>query len=257
MCPHEEKVTAWLLGDLPPGERKAMAGHLEACAACRAVRDELGGVLSALRSGLAKDGGRAPSVPRGMRAKEEWDEWTRRAALLAVSFGTLFSVLAAAYLLAGRARASRNEVVTHITFRSAGELAVPALTSVPEPLIADAPLVDMGDFKTEAHIAPGGNRTIDMPALPDGIPEAPRFFGLIESADAVRRIVAEAQPDAGAPGLTAAGKAKKPARRSRDGEWAIPAPPGNVRVRPVTLAGAGPVNDGVATNAASTNTVSR
>ena len=55
MCPHEEKVTAWLLGDLPPGEAQAMTRHLEACAECRAVRDDCAGVLAPLQSALAKD----------------------------------------------------------------------------------------------------------------------------------------------------------------------------------------------------------
>ena len=55
MCPHEEKITAWLLGDLPPSAQDEMTRHLERCAACRAARDELEGVLVPLRHGLERD----------------------------------------------------------------------------------------------------------------------------------------------------------------------------------------------------------
>jgi hypothetical protein len=259
MCPHEEKVTAWLLGDLPPRERQAMTSHLASCEACRAVRDELGGVLSALRSGLAKDGGRAPDAARraqDVRRREWWAGWLRHAALLAVSFGTLFSVLAAVYLLTGRARAPRDEVVTHMTFHPAGALAVPPLAPLPEPPAAEPPLIDMGDFTADAHAATGWNMTVDTPVPPVGIPLSPRLFGLVDPADvaATERIIAmKARPGAAPPlKLTDITKTRKQGAPFRDDARADPEPSGDARVGPVTLAAAPP--DGGATNTpASTN----
>lgn len=120
MCPHEEKLTAWLLDELPPDERREIARHLEACAACRDVRDALSSVLTPLRSGLAKDRrlqlvlqparGPAPHAP--CRPWFVRHEGLRRAALFAVAFGTLFVLISTVYRQTSGNRHS-NEPVTH------------------------------------------------------------------------------------------------------------------------------------------------
>jgi len=54
-CPHEPRLTACLLGDLPPAEAAAVRAHLDACSACRAAAVELAPLLDTLRDALAAD----------------------------------------------------------------------------------------------------------------------------------------------------------------------------------------------------------
>ncbi len=58
-CACEERLTSWLLGDLPPPEADAIRLHVAACAACRARVAELEPVVAALRQGLTA----APAKP--------------------------------------------------------------------------------------------------------------------------------------------------------------------------------------------------
>jgi len=104
MCPYEEKLTAWLLGDLCPEEQEALTRHLPTCASCRAMRDELAAVLAPLDSGLAKDKRLfpRPSAPRRLPARLFHAPWVRAAALFVVSFGTLFALFGLMYNAATR-----------------------------------------------------------------------------------------------------------------------------------------------------------
>jgi Ca-activated chloride channel family protein len=58
-CACEERLTSWLLGDLPPPEAEAIRLHVAACDTCRARVDELAPVVAALRQGLTA----APATP--------------------------------------------------------------------------------------------------------------------------------------------------------------------------------------------------
>ena len=51
-CTREERLTAWLLGDLPSDEAEALRLHLAECAACSSRVAELEPVIAALREGL-------------------------------------------------------------------------------------------------------------------------------------------------------------------------------------------------------------
>ena len=178
MCPHEEKLTAWLLGDLSQEEQQEMTRHLEGCASCRAVREELSRVLRPLCSGLAKDRGwcgegtaagardnrhsPAPSPagegscaqkPHGGRpgakgkpapgrlASWLWHsphEGLKRAALLTVSTGTLFALISLLYQSSQRQTIPAS-VVTHIEFKKdAGGGPPPTLRPVAESEPSDA-----------------------------------------------------------------------------------------------------------------------
>jgi hypothetical protein len=248
MCPHEEKVTAWLLGDLPPDAQQAMTQHLAACAACRSQQAELAAVLTPLRSGLAKD--RSAALPERPLPQSHvaapsrqgaWPPhtWLRRAALLAVSLGILFIALALVQMQSVRAR-KNDGVVTHMTFRRDGEPQVPALSPVPQP----APSVrtpDMADFKPDMP-PPALDGALVSSALPTGHPNIVRLPGLIEPRNvaAADRAVAHAYPtiSTSAPPAEIVTQTGRP----KDGAREIPPPPPHLRIKPVLLVGRPPAS---------------
>jgi anti-sigma factor RsiW len=65
-CVPEEQLRAFLLGDLPEGPARAVAGHLEGCPDCEAAARRLDGLadplLRSLRRALAPEEGRATPV---------------------------------------------------------------------------------------------------------------------------------------------------------------------------------------------------
>ena len=118
MCPYEEKLTAWLLGDLSPEEQETVTRHLAACATCRAMRDELASVLAPLKGGLAKDQRlRVPAVQRPRHRVTAFlhAPWIRAAALFLVSVSTLF-VLFGLFYSATTERKKTVGPVTTFTF---------------------------------------------------------------------------------------------------------------------------------------------
>ena len=165
MCPYEEKLTAWLLGDLSPEEQEAMARHLDGCATCRAMRDELASVLTPLKGGLAKDQRlRVPAAQRPRRRAPAFFHapWVRAAALFLVSFGTLFALFGLFYN-ATTERKKPVGPVTTFTFHKHEQ------TLPPEPLEPFQPSVETADILSMAfepqvllpHIA-----SIHVPEIP-------------------------------------------------------------------------------------------
>lgn len=183
MCPYEEKITSWLLNDLPPDEQLAVARHLDACPACRAVRDDLAHVLAPLASGLAKDRRvPLPAAPVPSRARAFWlrrHTALKRAALLALSFGSLFALLS--HL---QRDASRPDTVIHIEFRR--ESAPPPALS---PLPAPRPKEDSDAILAEAPAAAAGAFTAEVPPVPHPAaapePRMPPLPRLAASAPAI------------------------------------------------------------------------
>ena len=54
-CAYEDRLTSWLLGDLPPAEAETIRRHVAECGACRALAGELEPVVAALRQGLSEE----------------------------------------------------------------------------------------------------------------------------------------------------------------------------------------------------------
>ena len=61
-CPLDERLTALLLGDLPPGQAAELRAHLAGCDACRTAAAEIETTLSLVRGALAAQAARE-SVP--------------------------------------------------------------------------------------------------------------------------------------------------------------------------------------------------
>ncbi len=61
-CTFEERLTPFLLGDLPAAEADVVRQHLAECAACRAAAAQLGPTLAALQSALAADRANTPRL---------------------------------------------------------------------------------------------------------------------------------------------------------------------------------------------------
>ena len=114
MCPYEERLTVWLLGDLSEAEREEMDAHVRACAECAAEARELKAVLSSLQSGLKKDTELTVESKKAVRAPL-FGVWMRRAALLAISGGAFFCLLGYLYNKANPAR-DPSETVTTLVF---------------------------------------------------------------------------------------------------------------------------------------------
>lgn len=278
MCPHEEKLTAWLLGDLSPEEHEAMTRHLEGCDACRAVRDELSRVLSPLRSGLAKD--RTWRVAAGTAAPCRPPLWAwlwrrpheglTRAALLAVSFGTLFALVSAVYQNAQRERAPAG-AITHIEFRKRDEAPAPALEPMPDAARADASPESLAEEAARSVTAISVEREpVPAPALPAPEPRMPELKRLrrneppkapapAESAAASDGLASAPAPAlGGAAAMPTARPAKAAAKRERARTAGAPAPraPASLQTKPLLLAGATPApTNAVPTNAVPTNAV--
>jgi hypothetical protein len=295
MCPHEEKLTAWLLGDLPPGEHESLTRHLDGCAACRAVRDELSRVLTPLRSALAKDslwrdaagtaapcrphhGTPLPSAPPtvGTAAPCRPPLWAwlwlrphdglKRAALLAVSFGTLFALISAVYRSANRERVPAGDI-THIEFHKASDEApAPALAPMPQADKADDASTDRLAAEAKRSVATFSvaSKPVPHPAPPAPEPRMPELRRLVNAeapkaapAEAAARSDAASGGPASVPAAPAA-KAAAVAKRERAKPSAVTAtrPPANLQAKPLLLAGAtlAPTNS-AATNAIPTNAV--
>ena len=268
MCPHEEKVTAWLLGDLPPDEAQAMTRHLEACAECRAVRDDCAGVLAPLRSALARDicvEGRAGSplpaaepcraprsraATRGLAALPR--EWLRRAALLAVSLGMLGVLLAVAYRQTGRGRGADGNV-THITLLRGDGKGVPPLDALPEEA-KDAPPVLAGLLEGRLLETDGQAMEIGTGISPVAA-EPPHFRGFLKSEDVARanKAVPQMRPVAAKETVPPAERLAEIRRGSKSGDSGSPAYP---QAKPIMLGGASLALPAETNSAATTNNVS-
>ncbi len=265
MCPHEEKLTAWLLGDLSPEERQTMARHLDACAACRSALGELSAVLTPLRSGLAKDrclaAGSQPARPPKVRAPFRlWftrQDRLRRAALFAAAFGTLFALLSTVYRQASEDRRG-DSPVTHITFQR-NEPPAPTLSpaTVPPPAAA----AGLAELQPDALHAPPPAPIVTPPALPEAEPNMPSLRKLIAAKEkaAASDAVPAAAPAAPAPYAADRQAAKAVARRERGNKAApstVTRPPANLQMKSGSLAArAAPVIVTAPTNAVPTNAV--
>lgn len=266
MCPHEEQLTAWLLGDLPPEEHQTLTRHLATCASCRSVKEELSRVLTPLRSGLEKDRNLliAPRPPRAVPRRTFRTLWStpheglKRAAILTLSFGSLFALLSVVYQSAQRAPHDAAAVTT-LTFHPAAETPAPALLPVPDQSSAAAK-----DALTEP-VPRSENFTADpapvaMPATPAPDRQAPAFRRLIKAdaeQEAKRKDAAGAATAAAAyaPAPSAPAKAVTKRERSKDARGAPQRPPADLMTKPVRLAGALAPTNAVPTNAVPTNAV--
>jgi len=171
MCPYEEKLTAWLLGDLSSEDAHEMALHLETCASCRSVRDELSHVLKPLRSGLEKDralGLVRPRNPAPLRAFFAlWltpQAGLKRVAALALFLGALVALIGVTYV--GSRHAAPGADVTYVSFLKPNEVPPPTLAPAEEvrETRIGVPLSDESSHHAEQLV----NRS-DVIALP-GIP---------------------------------------------------------------------------------------
>lgn len=174
MCPYEEKLTAWLLGDLIPQEQAAVTRHLAACAACRATRDELAAVLTPLKGGLAKDSrfSRPPAKrPRRGLAAFLYAPWVRAAALLIVSFSTLIAMFGFLY----NAATGRKEPVgpiTTVTFHKQQDLPPEPL----EPFPAPAENIGIAPVPFEPYVLLPSVAHISIPEIPMREYDLPYFL---------------------------------------------------------------------------------
>ena len=270
MCPHEEKLTAWILGDLSPEEHQALTCHLETCASCRSVRDELSCVLTPLRSGLEKDrqlriAPQPAKAPPRSTFRTLWStphEGLRRAAILTLSFGTLFTIISLVYQGSQRKPHDPN-AVTHITFLRDDGKPAPAL----------APLADLKSEASKDALTESARRSeefsvdpapVAMPATPSPEPHAPAFRRLVKAdaaSEAIRKDSADAAPAAAAaaaPELHAPARPLAKRERSKAAGTVSQRPPADLMTKSVRLAGAlaalAPTN-AVPTNAVPTNAV--
>ena len=260
MCPHEEKLTAWLLGDLAPEEHQALTRHLETCGSCRSVSEELAGVLTPLRSGLAKDRNlrvaqRPPQAPQRRACGDLWStphEGLKRAALLALSFGSLFALLSIVYQKAQRTPHDAS-AVTHLTFYRTDEAPAPALTPVAEPPGAAADKDSLAEAVPRSETFTTPPAPVAVPATPAPEPHAPAFRRLVK-ADAERKAKA-APAEAEETAAPAAAPEKSVAKRERSKNASAPSqrPPADLMTKPVRLAGALAPTNAVPTNAIPTN----
>lgn len=254
MCPHEVKVTAWLLGDLPPPEQKGMADHLERCAECRAVRDELAGVLDALRNALQDEHAVRAPARAGTRqevtpARFPWSMWVRRAALLALSCGALFAAVA---LIQSRQGGQLTGTVTHITFQRDAGVNAPAL--LPSPAGKEEALSPLADFHPELPEGTGGVTVrVEEPGLPLYSPQMPQFPTLKRMFD--MRLVMP-QKKGIAPSLAHADTHDRRDRSKAKGRQAnrLSEPPSTLVVKPFVLGTANPDLNSLTNTPVNTNT---
>jgi len=263
MCPHEEKLTAWLLGDLSPEEHQALSRHLETCASCRSVSEELSRVLTPLRSGLAKDRdlhiAAKPGRASPLQAFRAF--WTtpqaglRRVAVLALFFGVVATLVGVVYQRSLQTEPSDGGV-TYVSYLQPAVAPPPALYPE-EKIVVDA------DCQTPALAeAPLPAEPPDRPTVSVGVPLVPAPERV--SPPLNRLIVGESvrqatqRPFETKRAATAAtGKSKVAAAKQRDREKsespALPqaAPADALAVQPIRLAGAALA----ATNAVSTNSI--
>ena len=271
MCPYEDKLTAWLLDDLPPEEHRALTSHLASCASCRAAKEELSHVLTPLRSGLAKDRNRQISPkaivvpPRRSFAAWLWrspHEGLTRAAIIAVSFGSLFALISSLYQMAQREAAPAGDV-TSIEFRKyAEEAPLPALQPAAEPREAGA----ASDSLWEEAQRSTGDIALKSAPIPPPEPPAPEAHmpalrRLVRSDGEMKAKEAPADkastPACDFPSLRAEAPAKDVAKREQGkSARAKPSrPPADLMIQPVRLASLSAPTNTVPTNAVPTNAV--
>ena len=273
MCPHEEKLTAWLLGDLSPDEHQALTRHLDACASCRAVKAELERVLIPLRSGLAKDrewhhapgtvprtvGGRLgeSSLPIGSRASSRLRSWLwqsrheglKHAAILAVSFGTLFALISTVRQKALREAAPSGAVAPAEFSRLSDETPAPDL----QPAAADKPRAKEAGHRADAAAARG--EPAPQPAQPSPKQMMPTLRRLLQTdADTLSKDARPSDNPATAAAASSAPACAAPAKATAMREQTEVA--SVTLTQPVQLAGTiiAPTNT-VVTNAVPTHAV--
>lgn len=168
MTPHPlTELSAYLDGALEPGERAAVATHLEDCAGCRARLAQLRSV-SALLARLPERAPRRSLVPAAIRAPR-WLGLARWASgLSAAAFAVLFvTATVGTPQLMGPAAAP-------------AAVPPPAHTPVPAPLIATAP-PEAEDRAAFATRAPDAEATTDAAAEEES--EAARTLALLVGPD--------------------------------------------------------------------------
>ncbi len=249
MCPHEEKLTAWLLGDLPSLEQDEMTRHVERCAECREVRDELASVLAPLRHGLEKDRTIMPIMPGMVQHKRcgavqprvSLQRWLSRAALFALSCGALFALVSAL-------QTKRNErdggVVTHMTFQREPE-SPPELSPVCENIAEEsAPLADFNpEFPADAS---RNKERMTVPPLPSAAPGMPRLPVLMKGRGAVVADQKDDVPQHASPAAEMASQRESADKKSGRYEprkreaGRIPDPPASLVIKPIMLGSVAP-----------------
>ena len=267
MCPHEEKITAWLLGDLPPEEQRKMTRHLESCAECRAAQTALSRIVEPLRSGLEKDKHiAATGTARPHPAPQRWrpqQAWLRRAALFAASFGTLFALINIVYRQAGVDRRHEGPV-THITFRKE-EPPAPSLAPVPAPQASAKEELSLLEGSPSAALTPPAAPAVMPPAAPAAEPKMPAFRRLVAAdvhGEADRERTPAPPAETARQPAAAAAEAKALAKggdvRNRAQEAAPKKRPSfELFSKPIQLAGAvAATTNACPTNAVPTNAVS-
>jgi len=273
MCPYEEKLTAWLLGDLPPEEHQALTRHLAGCDACRAAKEELAHVLTPLRSGLAKDRNLQiapkPIVVPPRRSFAAWlwhspHESLKRAAILVASFGTLFALFSSVYQTAQRERVPAGDV-TSIEFRKASDEApLPALQPLAEPraerAAADRPRED-SEHRADSFAAK--SEPVPHPGPPAPEARMPELRRLVRTDGEMKAKEAPAAAKASTPACDfPSSHAEAPAKDMAKREKSKPAsaapsrPPADLMIQPVRLASLTAPTNTVPTNAVPTNAVS-
>ena len=236
MCPYEEKLTAWLLGDLSPDERQDVTRHLEGCAACRAACEELSRVLTPLRSGLEKD--RHLNVPEesdvsvcsgAVRRSADspastrptfWSrlsstphEGLKRVAILALSFGTLFTLVSVVRHRPQRISGDPN-AVTYLSYLQPKEEPDPTLAPAAEPQGAASDRPILAESPAQERIALPAAPVVlpDQPAPDRRAPSFPRIADAEAAWEATRK--AFAAKDANPVSVAAAPAACAPVRES-------------------------------------------
>jgi pyruvate/2-oxoglutarate dehydrogenase complex dihydrolipoamide acyltransferase (E2) component len=274
MCPHEEKLTAWLLGDLSPEEHQALTRHLETCASCRSVREELSRVLTPLRSGLEKDRhlriSRPPAAEPSLSAfRAFWstpNEGLRRVAILTLSFGTLFAFIGVIYQ-SFQSTPAELDSVTYVSYLQTNEAPPPALAPA-EELRSEAAKGSLSESAPHTERQLLSPTPVDLPAVPAPEPQKHAFRKLVK-ADAEpeqkQRSLSDAAPAAPAAAAafelpTPAAKPSAKRERAKAASVATPRPPADLMTKPVRLAGAvAPATFAPATlaptNAVSTNAI--
>ena len=254
MCPYEEKLTAWLLGDLSPEEQQDMTCHLEGCAACRAACEELSRVLSPLRSGLEKDSRlnvpaesdvsvcsdavRRSAVCSGAvrrsadspastrptfwsRLSSTPHEGLKRAAIIALSFGTLFALISVVLPRPQRISGDPN-AVTYLSYLQPKEESAPALAPAAEPkadaadksILAESPAPERIALPAAPVVLP------DQPAPEPRAPAFPRIADAEAAREATRKVfaatAAKPAPAPAAPVASASALESAPAQAKRE-----------------------------------------
>ena len=180
MCPYEEKLTAWLLGDLSPAEQETLTRHLATCATCRAARDELAAVLAPLQSGLAKDQRLRPPAPRPRHwtASLLHAPWLRAAALFLVSCSAFFLLIGLYYRQVTTTRKEPVGPVTTITFYK-GE---PPPEVLEQPAPPPAEEADIQPLVFDARVPPARLAEVTAPAVPAHDIYLPHFLTFAQFA---------------------------------------------------------------------------